>query len=135
MVIANQVQTVQDAPGGYLPSSFSSWGVPGNLDLKPEITAPGGNIWSTLNNGTYGNMSGTSMSAPSVTGMAAVVAQYVKEQGLNRQEGLTVRALSQALLLSTAVPLVEEGNVEYSPRKQGSGLANVYAAVTSRPIC
>ena len=54
-------------------------------------------------------MSGTSMSAPSVTGMAAVVAQYVKEQGLNRQEGLTVRALSQALLLSTAVPLVEEG--------------------------
>ena len=131
MVIANQVQTVQDAPGGYLPSSFSSWGVPGNLDLKPEITAPGGNIWSTLNNGTYGNMSGTSMSAPSVTGMAAVVAQYVKEQGLNRQEGLTVRALSQALLLSTAVPLVEEGNVEYSPRKQGSGLANVYAAVTS----
>ena len=109
MVIANQVQTVQDAPGGYLPSSFSSWGVPGNLDLKPEITAPGGNIWSTLNNGTYGNMSGTSMSAPSVTGMAAVVAQYVKEQGLNRQEGLTVRALSQALLLSTAVPLVEEG--------------------------
>lgn len=55
----------------------------------------------------------------------------MKEQGLNRQEGLTVRALSQALLLSTAVPLVEEGNVEYSPRKQGSGLANVYAAVTS----
>lgn len=131
MVIANQVRTIQDAPGGYLPSSFSSWGVPGNLDLKPEITAPGGNIWSTLNNGTYGNMSGTSMSAPSVTGMAAVVAQYVKEQGLDRQEGLTVRALSQALLLSTSVPLVEEGNVEYSPRKQGSGLANVYAAVTS----
>ena len=27
-------------------SSFSSWGVPGSLTLKPEITAPGGNIYS-----------------------------------------------------------------------------------------
>lgn len=59
-----------DVPGGFVPSDFSSWGVPGNLDLKPEITAPGGNIWSTLTDGTYGSMSGTSMSAPSVTGMA-----------------------------------------------------------------
>lgn len=27
-------------------SSFSSWGVPGSLTLKPEITAPGGRIYS-----------------------------------------------------------------------------------------
>ncbi len=27
-------------------SYFSSWGVPGSLELKPEITAPGGNIYS-----------------------------------------------------------------------------------------
>lgn len=26
-------------------SSFSSWGVPGSLELKPEITAPGGSIY------------------------------------------------------------------------------------------
>ena len=131
MVIANQVQTITDAPGGYQPSNFSSWGVPGDLELKPEITAPGGNIWSTLTNGSYGSMSGTSMSAPSVTGMAAVVAQYIEENQLDEQEGLTVRALSQALLMSTSTPLTEEDGVEYSPRKQGSGLANVYAAVTS----
>lgn len=54
MVVANQVRTVTDVPGGFVPSDFSSWGVPGNLDLKPEITAPGGNIWSTLTDGTYG---------------------------------------------------------------------------------
>lgn len=70
-----------------MPSDFSSWGVPGNLDLKPEITAPGGNIWSTLTDGTYGSMSGTSMSAPSVTGMAAVVAQYLRETGLAEPGG------------------------------------------------
>ena len=87
MVVANQVRTVTDVPGGFVPSDFSSWGVPGNLDLKPEITAPGGNIWSTLTDGTYGSMSGTSMSAPSVTGMAAVVAQYLRETGLAEQGG------------------------------------------------
>mgnify|MGYP000987162459 CR=1 FL=1 len=112
-------------------SDFSSWGVPGNLDLKPEITAPGGNIWSTLTDGTYGSMSGTSMSAPSVTGMAAVVAQYLRETGLAEQEGMTVRALSQALLMSTSSPLKQDNGVEYSPRKQGSGFANVYHAVTT----
>ena len=37
-----------DASGeGFLTmSDFSSWGVPGSLELKPEITAPGGNIYS-----------------------------------------------------------------------------------------
>lgn len=131
LTIANQVRTVQDVPGGFVPSDFSAWGVPGNLELKPEITAPGGNIWSTLTDGTYGIMSGTSMSAPSVTGMAAVVAQYLKETGLAGQEGLTVRALSQALLMSTSHPLKQENEVEYSPRKQGSGFADVYKAVTT----
>ena len=27
-------------------SDFSSWGIPGSLTLKPEITAPGGDIYS-----------------------------------------------------------------------------------------
>ena len=49
-------------------SDFSSWGVPGSLELKPEITAPGGNIYSV--NGvipggeSYETMSGTSMASP-----------------------------------------------------------------------
>ena len=29
-------------------SDFSSWGVPGSLELKPEITAPGGDIYSVF---------------------------------------------------------------------------------------
>ena len=131
MNIKNAVQVIDSVVGGYTPSIFSSWGIPGNMDLKPEITAPGGNIWSTLTDGTYGSMSGTSMAAPSASGMAAVVAQYIKENGLDVQESMTVRALAQALLMSTSEPLMENDTIEYSPRKQGSGLGNVYAAVTS----
>lgn len=113
-------------------SSFSSWGVPGDLTLKPEITAPGGNIYSTLDGGTYGHMSGTSMAAPSVTGMAAVVGQYVRENGLAEQEGITARSLINSLLMGTAVPSMDyNSDVEFSPRSQGSGLASVIGAVTT----
>lgn len=135
MNMSTEPRTAYNVSGGYEPSSFSSWGVPGNLDLKPEIAAPGGNIWSTLTDGEYGLMSGTSMAAPSANGMAAVIAQYIRENKLDEQEGLSIRALNQALLMSTSLVLREDlengGSIAYSPRKQGSGLGQVYSAVTT----
>jgi lactocepin len=119
----------------YTMSSFSSWGVPGSLEMKPEITAPGGNIYSLKDGGTYQNMSGTSMAAPQITGMAALVAQYIRENDLAEQTGLTVRQLAQSLLMSTAEPMVEDygedGDGYYPVLRQGAGLANVANAVTS----
>ncbi len=119
------------SPDGYAISDFSSWGVPGDLTLKPEITAPGGNIYSTLDGGQYGNMSGTSMASPSIAGISALVTEYIKENKLSEKTGLSIRALTQSLLMSTAMPLTNENGNAYSPRKQGSGLANVKAATTS----
>ena len=114
-------------------SVFSSWGVPGDLSLKPEVTAPGGNIYSV--NGAvpetdqYELMSGTSMAAPQIAGQTALVQQYVLEQGYQAQ-GLTSRGLSQALLMSTAVPMrCGDNNLYYSVLNQGAGLTNVHAAL------
>ena len=119
----------------YTMSDFSSWGVPGSLELKPEITAPGGNIYSLQNGGGYQNMSGTSMASPQVAGMAAVVAQFVRANKLTEKTGLTARALAQSLLMSTAVPMYQDyGEGEYgyySVMQQGAGLANVGAAVSA----
>ena len=121
----------------YTMSSFSSWGVPGSLELKPEITAPGGNIWSVNGvdqSGTaYELMSGTSMAAPQVTGMAALVSQYIRSSGLDVKTGLSVRQLSQSLLMSTAQPLKEEsaGGEYYPVLRQGAGLARVDQAVST----
>ncbi|MGN0350989.1 MAG: S8 family serine peptidase [Roseburia sp.] len=131
VVVKNQVTTNYNAPDGYTMSDFSSVGVPGSLELKPEITAPGGNIYSTIDNGQYGLKSGTSMAAPSVAGMSALMSQYIKENNLTEKTGLSVRTLSQSLLMSTAIPLTEEDGEEYSPRSQGAGLANVENATTS----
>ncbi|MBR2812642.1 MAG: S8 family serine peptidase, partial [Solobacterium sp.] len=123
-----------DLQNGVSMSAFSSFGVPASLTLKPEITAPGGNIYSTRGNNDsyYGNMSGTSMATPQVAGLSAVAAQYIKENKLDEQEGITVRALAQSLLMSTAYPVFESGTNYYSVMKQGAGLANVGRVVTAK---
>ena len=121
--------------GSVAMSDFSSWGPLPSLSLKPEITAPGGNIYSLQNGGGYQNMSGTSMASPQVAGMAAVVAQYIRANKLTEKTGLTARALAQSLLMSTAVPMYQdygEGKYGYySVMQQGAGLANVGAAVSA----
>lgn len=79
LTVSGKMSTSTGSSGSYTMSDFSSWGVPSDLSMKPEITAPGGNIYSV--NGAvaggqaYEVMSGTSMAAPQVAGMAALVAR------------------------------------------------------------
>ena len=133
MYISDKVQTsvVGDR---YVMSDFSSWGVPGNLEIKPELTAPGGDIYSVDGmdpSGTaYKNNSGTSMASPQVAGMAALVMQYIKENGLDTELGISARRLASSLLMSTAVPLMN-GETYCSVMQQGAGLANVGNAIAS----
>lgn len=130
MTVYSEITSYYDTNANVVMSDFSSWGVSGDLSLKPEITAPGGNIYSTLDKGQYGLMSGTSMAAPSVAGMSALVIQYIEDLKLDEKTGLSSRVLAQSLLMSTA-NIVEEDGIPYSPRKQGAGLADVENAVTT----
>ena len=118
-------------PDAYKMSDFSSWGVSPDLKLEPDITGPGGNIYSTLDGGKYGIMSGTSMSSPNVAGIAALVMQYAKATYPEMTDA-ELHNFVNRLLVSTATPLSFDETADYSPRSQGSGLANAYDAINTR---
>ncbi len=118
----------------YTMSSFSSWGVTPDLNLVPDITAPGGSIYSTLDQSKYGLMSGTSMAAPQVAGCFALMKERLHAE-YPELKGFELYTVTNALLMSTAEPVVKYNDdlndVEYSPRKQGSGLVNLEKALTA----
>ena len=110
---------------GPFMSDFSSWGTTPDLKIKPEITAHGGEIISTVPGG-YAAQSGTSMASPNMAGVTALVRNYVKTQLLPPEADPTlVTQLTNQLILSTATTVVDPYGLAYSPRKQGAGLASL----------
>lgn len=111
-------------------SDFSSWGPTPSLELKPEITAHGGNIKSSVPGGGYDEMSGTSMATPNLCGIVILIRQYLKEK-YPEKTWKEISVLTNQMMMSTAgIILNEEGN-PYSPRKQGAGLASLKNVVTT----
>ncbi len=120
----------EDVLGGQI-SSFSCWGTSGDLRLLPDITGVGGNVYSTLDGGAYGLMSGTSMACPQVAGVTTLVMQYIKETFPNATEAET-RVLCDSLIMSTAEVIIDrDTGLETSPRQQGAGLVNALGAITA----
>ena len=116
-------------------SDFSSWGVTPDLKLKPEITGVGGNIYSAtdpaISGSYYGYMSGTSMATPQITGAMSVLLQYLEET-YPELTGVEQRIVAANLLMSTASPIIHPNGLEYSPRDQGAGLADLINATTAQ---
>ncbi|MGU7887778.1 S8 family serine peptidase [Streptococcus suis] len=109
-------------------SGFSSWGPTVNLELKPEIVAPGEDVYATLNDNRYGSMSGTSMASPIVAGASALLLPRIRQ--MTPPEGMTRMDLLRIILMNTATPLIDvldsSGHaLENSPRQQGAGLLQI----------
>ena len=117
-----------------LMSEFTSWGTTPGLELKPEITAPGGQIYSTLQNNRYGMMSGTSMSSPHVAGGSALVMEYIKNHDEYKNLTPEQQARFAKLLLMNTADIIKNPDFNgvdkiVSPRRQGAGLMNLYSTV------
>lgn len=136
IVFTTDKHTVEN-PSANTMSTFSSWGPTPDLQLKPEITASGGNIYSTQNDDKYVTMSGTSMSSPHVSGGVGVVKEFVLEKIEEKVfPEMTEKQISefvQLLLMNTADIKSNPKDVNdiYSPRQQGAGLMNLAKATSN----
>ncbi len=115
---------------GPFMSDFSSWGPTPDLKLKPEITAHGGNILSSIPGGGYEEQSGTSMAAPNMCGITVLIRQYVKEK-YPEMSATEVRDMVNQLCMSTATIALNKVGNPYSPRKQGAGIADIAKATST----
>ncbi|RKP10268.1 peptidase S8/S53 domain-containing protein [Thamnocephalis sphaerospora] len=115
-----------DNPNSGLISLFSSWGPGPELDMKPDLAAPGGGIYSTwpVNLGGYASDSGTSMSSPYIAG---AVALYKQARGATT---LTMDEVRRAFQNAGKPVQPSKGNRDItSVARQGAGVVNVAQAV------
>ncbi|MBQ9848636.1 MAG: leucine-rich repeat protein [Clostridia bacterium] len=114
-------------------SDFSSWGPTPDLRIKPEITAHGGSILSSVTGGGYDRLSGTSMACPNLAGVTVLLRQYVVENFPEiANDSKKVNAMAFALMMSTADIAIGQNGLPYSVRKQGAGLANLTSSITTK---
>ena len=128
----NDIYVIENPDAGQI-SPFSSRGTTLSLQIKPEISGPGGYIYSSIGDNQYAEFSGTSMASPNVAGAAALVRQYVKEKYPEMSNQEVVDLVNQ-LLMSTANPIIGKNGTYSSVRGQGSGIANAYDAVKTNAL-
>ena len=110
--------THRHSPHTYGVSFFSSRGPTGDGRLKPDLVAPGERIRGPLPGGEWGDLDGTSMAAPHVSGAAALLmARYPELVGQPRR--------IKEILCRTATDLGRERSF------QGHGMLDVLRAMQS----
>ena len=114
-------------------ASFSSRGpVTGTWMIKPDVSAPGVNITSTVpthdpaNPYGYASMQGTSMAAPHVAGAAALVLEANPEWSVDDVK---------AALMNTAVDVIDPASGKpYPHNSQGAGSIRVVDAMNAETL-
>ena len=104
-------------------ADFSLRGPSPYEEIKPDVSAPGVNIRSSVPGSGYeGGWNGTSMAGPAVAATAALLRQV--------DANLTVDEMEQ-ILLDTATPLTDAEYPETPNHGYGYGLVDAYEAVSS----
>lgn len=106
--IAVASTTTNDHKSGF--SNFGEW---------VDISAPGSGVFSTTLSNSYGNLSGTSMACPHVSGVAALVLSYIPGM-------ISAEQLKEILMLST--DSIDQVNPNYVGML-GAGRLNAYKAL------
>jgi hypothetical protein len=97
-------------------ASFSNFG------STVDVSAPGVNIWSSIRNGNHGFLAGTSMAAPHVAGLAALI--------WSRNE--TLSAAQVRSIIEDNCDNIDARNPGFAG-KLGSGRINAYRSLRATP--
>ena len=119
---ARAISVAAEAEDGPTIADFSSGGpTPLSLRMKPDVTAPGVSVLSSVprREGVWALFSGTSMAAPHVAGAAALLRQ--------RHRGWTVEQLKSALV-QTGEPVYIVPGTEAKATREGGGTVNLVRA-------
>lgn len=111
-------------PADIVMSGFSSWGPVDDGRIKPDVVAPGVNIYSSISTAddAYGNLSGTSMASPSAAGAVTAINEAHRLFHNTYLRSSTLKAL----VIQTAF---EAGNTPGPDYSFGWGMINVSSAV------
>lgn len=111
-------------------SDYTSWGPTWQMDVKPQLGAPGGKIVSTWPDNRFAVLDGTSMSCPLVAACIGLVAQV---------RGTSDNALMKNLISATAKPQIWNDGWRFfeglAPvAQQGAGFIQAYDAAFTKTL-
>ncbi|KAL7932468.1 subtilisin-like protein [Trichoderma chlorosporum] len=130
-VTGNPNISTSDPSAAPIPALFTSWGPTNELLLKPDIGAPGFEIVSTVPDNDYISMSGTSMAAPYIAGVAAL---FISKHGGREVHGSRFAKMLANRIVSSGVSIgwaAGDINLEFRapPFQVGTGLVNALKVV------
>lgn len=116
------IGALDDTYGSEIVASFSNYGK-SNVD----IFAPGEHIWSTTPNNTYEFLGGTSMAAPNVSGIAAMLRSYYPKLKANRIKQIII---TSGLSITNAVIVAGDPTkrAKFNELSKSGKIANMYNA-------
>lgn len=113
-------------------ADYTSNGGSASLQLKPDISAPGSGVYSSIgpDKNAYAYYDGTSMATPNYTGaVASLLSDY--EDIKDETKRIEYRKTITNRFMSTADPMKQPNGAYYSPRLVGAGRVDVSGALNS----
>lgn len=110
-------------PGKFLTANFSNYG-----QKEVDLFAPGQNIYSALSKNKFEKMNGTSMAAPVVAGIAALLLEYYPKLSARQLKFILFQSVKKFPGLMVQLPGTNK-QVPFSSLSSTEGIVNAYNAL------